>query len=74
MLLPAYLMALGLSIVLNSIHRFFELEQITEPILVLIIGAAGIGSNILMLLIVGGMSSRTGKRMLLGSVLTPEEL
>ncbi len=50
----AFLMALGVSIILQSIERFIEPSHIKEPILVLAIGAAGLGSNVIMATILGG--------------------
>ncbi|GAA6018144.1 hypothetical protein JCM10207_006093 [Rhodosporidiobolus poonsookiae] len=50
----AVLLALGVSITLQSIERFTAPEEVTNPVLVMAIGAAGIGSNIVMLLFLGG--------------------
>lgn len=50
----AFLMALGVSILLQSIERFIEPKEIERPILVMAVGAGGIGSNIIMLLFLGG--------------------
>jgi zinc transporter 1 len=50
----AFLMALGVSVILQSIERFIEPAEVTDPVLVMAIGAAGIGSNALMLLVLGG--------------------
>jgi zinc transporter 1 len=47
-------MALGVSVLLQSIERFIEPSELTDPILVMAVGAAGIGSNVLMLLVLGG--------------------
>jgi zinc transporter 1 len=47
-------MALGISILLQSIERFLDPATVLEPFLVLAIGAAGIGSNILMVVVLGG--------------------
>lgn len=52
-------MALGVSILLQSIERFVEPTELTNPVLVMSVGAAGVGSNILMLLVLGGGSIRT---------------
>ena len=50
----AFLMALGVSVLLQSIERFTEPSEISDPVMVMAVGAAGIGSNVLMLLILGG--------------------
>lgn len=50
----AFLSALGVSVLLQSIERFLEPKAISDPILVMAVGAAGIGSNVLMLLFLGG--------------------
>ncbi|OCF32111.1 hypothetical protein I316_06267 [Kwoniella heveanensis BCC8398] len=50
----AFLSALGVSVLLQSIDRFIEPSEIKNPILVMAVGAAGIGSNVLMLIILGG--------------------
>jgi zinc transporter 1 len=42
-----FLLALGLSIFLQSIERFFHLEIVTSPKLILIIGGVGLALNIL---------------------------
>jgi zinc transporter 1 len=47
-------MALGVSVLLQSIERFIEPSKISNPVMVMAVGAAGIGSNVLMLLILGG--------------------
>lgn len=47
-------MALGVSVLLQSIERFTEPSEISDPVMVMAVGAAGIGSNVLMLLILGG--------------------
>lgn len=52
--LSVFLLALGVSVVLQSIERFINPSGIEEPILIMVIGAAGVGSNILMLAIIGG--------------------
>lgn len=52
----AFLMALGVSVLLQSIERFAEPSEITDPALVMAVGAAGVGSNVIMLLILGGES------------------
>lgn len=52
----AFLAALGVSILLQSIERFVEPSDIKDPILVMAVGAAGIGSNVVMLLALGGHS------------------
>lgn len=52
----AFLMALGVSILLQSIERFVEPSGISDPVLVMAVGAAGVGSNIIMLLVLGGKS------------------
>lgn len=50
----AFLLALGVSIILQSIERFIQPNHVLDPILVLAIGAAGVGSNILMVMVMGG--------------------
>lgn len=55
----AFLMALGVSILLQSIERFTEPAEITNPVLVMAVGAAGVGSNVFMLLALGGTSDLT---------------
>lgn len=55
----AFLMALGLSVLLQSIERFTEPAEITNPVLVMAVGAAGVGSNVIMLLALGGESAQT---------------
>ena len=56
----AFLMALGVSVLLQSIERFISPSEITDPVLVMAVGAAGVGSNIIMLLILGGKRSSSG--------------
>jgi zinc transporter 1 len=52
-------MALGVSVILQSIERFIQPSRLESPVLVMSVGAAGIGSNILMLLVLGGKRSRS---------------
>lgn len=49
-------MALGVSVLLQSIERFTEPAEIANPVLVMAVGAAGVGSNVIMLLALGGKS------------------
>jgi zinc transporter 1 len=49
-----FLLALGVSVVLQSLDRFINPSELGNPILVAIIGAAGIASNFLMVLLLGG--------------------
>ncbi|KAI0150362.1 cation efflux protein [Xylariaceae sp. FL1272] len=42
-----FLLALGLSILIQSIERFIETQNVESPMLVLIIGSVGLGLNIL---------------------------
>jgi zinc transporter 1 len=49
-------MALGVSIILQTIERFLEPNEVLDPILIMAIGAAGVGSNVLMIMIMGGRS------------------
>lgn len=53
----SFLLALALFIVLQSIERFIDLPEIEEPKLVVIVGAVGLGLNILCILLVHGQSS-----------------
>ncbi|BGO99981.1 putative Zinc/cadmium resistance protein (putative) [Rhodotorula toruloides] len=48
----AFLAGLGFSIVLQAIERLIEPEEVTEPLLVLIVGAVGLGLNIVSALVV----------------------
>lgn len=48
-----FLLALGVSVILQSVDRFINPSELGNPILVAIIGAAGIGSNFLMVLLLG---------------------
>lgn len=50
----SFLLALALSIVLQSIERFIDLPEIEEPKLVVIVGAVGLGLNTLCILLVHG--------------------
>lgn len=50
----AFLCALGVSVLLQSIERFVDPPEVTQPVLIMAVGAAGILSNVLMLLILGG--------------------
>jgi zinc transporter 1 len=59
----AFLMALGVSVLLQSIERFTEPSEISDAVMVMIVGAAGIGSNVLMLLILGGKSYQLGRKL-----------
>ncbi|KAL9618756.1 MAG: hypothetical protein Q9160_006550 [Pyrenula sp. 1 TL-2023] len=54
-----FLAALGLSIFLQSLERFISLVEVAQPKLVLIIGAIGLGLNILSALFLHGMSLST---------------
>ena len=47
-------MALGVSALLQSIERFTDPTEVTDPVLIMAVGAAGIASNILMLAVLGG--------------------
>ncbi|EKM81729.1 hypothetical protein AGABI1DRAFT_70131 [Agaricus bisporus var. burnettii JB137-S8] len=47
-----FLLALAISILLQSIERFVHLEEIAEPSLVLIIGCVGLGLNIISVFVV----------------------
>lgn len=47
-----FLLALALSVFLQSIERFIHLEEVHEPILVLIVGAVGLTLNIISALVV----------------------
>lgn len=53
----AFLMALGVSVLLQSIERFTEPAEITNPVLVMAVGAAGVASNVVMLLALGGKTN-----------------
>lgn len=53
-----FLLALAISIFLQSIERFVHLEEIEEPFLVLIIGCVGLGLNVISALVVHGMFHR----------------
>jgi len=55
-----FLLALGVSVILQSVDRFINPSELTNPILVAIIGAAGIGSNFLMVLLLGGHNHSHG--------------
>lgn len=50
----AFLAGLGFSIVLQAIERLIKPEEVAEPLLVLIVGAVGLGLNILSALVVHG--------------------
>lgn len=52
-----FLLALALSVFLQSIERFIHLEEVHEPILVLIVGAVGLTLNIISALVVHGAVS-----------------
>ena len=49
-----FLLALALSIFLQSVERFVHVEKITSPKLILIIGCVGLGLNILSAIVVHG--------------------
>lgn len=52
-----FLLALGISIFLQSIERFITLERIEEPKLVLIMGCVGLTVNTISALFLHGTSS-----------------
>jgi zinc transporter 1 len=43
----AFLLALGFSILLQSIERFVSLKEVEDPMLILIMGGIGFGLNII---------------------------
>lgn len=47
-----FLLALALSILLQSIERFVHLETVDHPILILIVGCVGLGLNVLSALVI----------------------
>lgn len=49
-----FLLALALSILLQSIERFVHLETVDHPILILIVGCVGLGLNVLSALVIHG--------------------
>ena len=55
-----FLLALGVSVILQSVDRFINPSELGNPVLVAIIGAAGIASNFLMLLLLGGHAHSHG--------------
>jgi zinc transporter 1 len=55
-----FLLALGISVVLQSVDRFINPSEVNNPVLVAIIGGAGIGSNFLMLALLGSHSHSHG--------------
>lgn len=50
-----FLLALALSILLQSIERFVHVEEVQSPKLVLITGGVGLALNILSAIVVHGM-------------------
>jgi zinc transporter 1 len=50
-----FLLALALSIFLQSIERFVHLEEVEDPKLILIVGCIGLGLNIISIIVVHGM-------------------
>lgn len=59
----AFLLALCVMIVIEAIQRFVEPQPITNPLLVLIIGSAGLAGNLIGLCLFHGMcvSQRVGE-------------
>lgn len=55
-----FLLALGVSVVLQSVDRFINPSKLGNAVLVAIIGAAGIASNFLMVLLLGGHTHSHG--------------
>lgn len=51
-----FLLALALSIFLQSIERFINIQTVDSPILVLIVACIGLGLNILSVFVVHGES------------------
>jgi zinc transporter 1 len=51
-----FLLALALSIFLQSIERFIRIEQIDDPVSVLIVGSVGLTLNVLSALVLHGKS------------------
>jgi len=49
-----FLLALALSILLQAIERFVNLQNVDSPKLILIVGAIGLGLNIISALVVHG--------------------
>lgn len=52
-----FLLALALSIFLQALERFIQIETVQNPFLVLIVGCVGLGTNILSALVIHGMSN-----------------
>ena len=52
-----FLIALALSIFLQSVERFVKLEVVESPVLVLIIGGIGLALNIISVFVVHGKAS-----------------
>lgn len=50
-----FLLALALSVFLQSIERFVHIERIEEPFLVLVIGCVGLTLNIISALVIHGI-------------------
>lgn len=68
-----FLLALGVSVLLQSIDRFINPSEVGNPVLVAIIGAAGIASNFLMLLLLGGHTHSHGHGIALDELSTSGE-
>jgi zinc transporter 1 len=57
-----FLLALGVSIILQAIDRFINPSELENAVLVAIIGGAGIASNVVMLAILGGHNHDHGNQ------------
>lgn len=49
-----FLIALCISIILDAITRFFEPQEVSNPVLILIVGSFGLASNLVGFLVLGG--------------------
>ncbi|KAI1761805.1 cation efflux protein [Hypoxylon sp. FL1150] len=49
-----FLIALCISIILDAITRFFEPQEVSNPVLILIVGGCGLASNLVGFLVLGG--------------------
>lgn len=59
-----FLLALGVSIILQAIDRFINPSELENAVLVAIIGGAGIASNVVMLAILGGHNHDHGPKQI----------
>ncbi|KAI1259499.1 cation efflux protein [Xylariaceae sp. FL1019] len=49
-----FLIALCISIILEAVTRFFEPQEVSNPVLILIVGCCGLASNLVGFLVLGG--------------------